>query len=300
MVKALVSGDQGFLGRHFAEELHRRGYDVVGIDTKRSPSQDCRSWFSSPAGKRHRQFDLVVHAAAVIGGRAKIDGDPLATAANLSIDAEMFRWAGLTRPGRVIYFSSSAVYPVDYQTEHGGRLLAEHAADPVNHPNGAVRFPDQVYGWSKVVGEVLADRLRAAGVPVTVVRPFSGYGADQDEDYPFPAFVRRAREGQDPFEVWCGECVRDFVHVDDIVARTLAVAQDGTTAPVNICTGMGTSFNDLAALVCRRGDRLRIRARPDMPTGVHYRVGDPARLQRLTGDLPMISLEEGVRRALET
>jgi nucleoside-diphosphate-sugar epimerase len=301
-MKALVTGDRGFLGRRFAEELERRGYDVVGLDTKRSPAQDCRLWFSSSAGTRAGHFDLVVHAAAVIGGRARIDGAPLATAVNLSIDAEMFRWASAARPGRVVYFSSSAAYPVAYQVGNERNLLIEEHLDL---PRLAYE-PDQVYGWTKVVGEVLAGKLREAGVPVTVVRPFSGYGADQDEDYPFPSFIRRACErgaaDGGVFRIWGnGNQVRDFVHVDDIVARTLRLADDGTAEPVNLCTGRPTSFNELARLVCSEAgwDDPKYAHLLNAPTGVRYRVGSPARMRRLTGDLPMISLETGIRRALD-
>ena len=305
-MKALVLGDKGFLGRHFAAELERCGYDVVGLDTKRSPAQDYRPWFNSSAAARAGYFDLVVHAAAVVGGRAKIDGTPLATAVNLSIDAEMFRWASLARPGRVVYFSSSAAYPVDYQTEHGHKLLYEHALNTRDHPEYTVGYPDQVYGWTKVVGEVLAGKLREAGVPVTVVRPFSGYGTDQDDDYPFPSFIRRARErgraDGGVFRIWGdGGQVRDFIHVDDIVARTLAVAEDGAAEPVNLCTGRAVSFNQLALVVCQEAgwDDPEYTHLLDAPVGVRYRVGDPSRMRRLTGDSPLISLETGIRRALD-
>ena len=116
-MKALVTGSAGFAGRHFREALHHRGWDVTGIDI--AEGNDARDFFSA-SGDR---FDLVVHCAAVVGGRALIDGPPLALAVNLELDAAMFRWALRTRPGRVIYLSSPAAYPVALQGEP--RLLAE-------------------------------------------------------------------------------------------------------------------------------------------------------------------------------
>lgn len=291
-MKALVTGDRGFLGRHFAAELKARGYEVTGLDVKAAQSQDCREFFGSVAGLRVGvHFDLVVHAAAVIGGRTVIDGSPLATAVNLSLDAELFRWASIVRPGRVVYFSSSAAYPVHYQLADGVALREDDVWN-------ARLAPDQVYGWSKVIGEVLADKLREQDVPVTVVRPFSGYGTDQDDTYPFPAFIARAVSRDDPFEVWCGSCTRDFIHVDDVVAGTLAVAADGTADPVNLCTGRATSFRELADLVAEQtGYRPEIQERADRPTGVAYRVGDPTRMLRF--HTPKITLEQGIARALE-
>lgn len=291
--QALVTGDLGFLGRHFAAELAARGWSVTGLDTKRSPSQDCVHYFqdSDRGGRDVGRWDLVVHAAAVVGGREKIDGSPLETAVNFAIDAEMFRWAARARPSRVVYFSSSAAYPVGYQMADHFSVLRETDAQ-----DAAFGEPDQIYGWSKVVGEVMARQLQRAGVAVTVVRPFSGYGEDQDDTYPFRAFVERARRREDPFPTWCGGCVRDFIHVDDIVAGTLELARQDVQRPVNLCTGRATSFMSLAEMVTSAAGYRpgSITADPGKPSGVAYRVGDPTLLNRYY--TPRVSLEEGIAR----
>lgn len=297
MRRALVTGSEGFLGRHFKQELIHRGYWVIGCDTKITPEQDCRLVFQRelrhPTLREH--WDLVVHCAAVVGGRETIERDPLATAESLSLDAEMFRWAAVARPGRVLYFSSSAAYPTSFQLQGSGRTLAE---SDLYLPHCLIE-PDEVYGWSKVTGELLADRLRAAGVPVTIVRPFSGYGEDQDETYPFRAILERVRRREDPLTVWSA-AVRDFIHVDDVVAGALAVAESGTEQPVNLCTGRPVSFPDLACLMADAAgypaDQLRVNVLDGKPKGVAYRVGDPSRM--LEFYTPRVSLEQGVMRAL--
>lgn len=311
-MRALITGDRGFLGRHFSAELRRRGYEVQGLDVKASPTQDCRTYFreylSHPRlAAQQDPWDLVVHCAAVVGGRATIDGDPLATAESLSIDAEMFRWAAVAQPGRVIYISSSAAYPINAQ--HGTppyRLREDDLWDgdrgnlgPVPGTFWDLSEPDQVYGWSKVTGELLASRLQEAGVPVTVVRPFSGYGEDQDESYPFRAILDRVRRREDPLTVWSG-AVRDFIHVDDIVAGALAVAEElsvDSEHPVNLCTGRAVSFPELAqAMAEAAGYSPAVHVLPGKPTGVAYRVGDPRRMQRFYD--PQVSVEDGVLRTL--
>jgi len=303
-VRALITGDRGFLGRHFTAELNRRGWDVVGLDTKVTPTQDCRAYFRRDLGwlgsarEQHSPYDLVVHCAAVVGGREMIERDPLATAESLSIDAEMFRWAAVARPGRVLYFSSSAAYPVAFQRGPGGSALQE---DEIwNNGDTDIMMPDEVYGWSKVTGELLAGKLRQAGVPVTVVRPFSGYGADQDPSYPFRAILDRVKALQpgQPLELWCGDCTRDWIHVDDLVAGALAIAESGTEDPVNLCTGRPTSFYGLARLMLDADGQVdrEVTANPDAPQGVAYRVGDPTRM--IEYYTPKISIEEGITRAL--
>ena len=85
-----------------ARDLDRRGFDVLGVDLKRG--HDCRALFRND----DRHYDLVVHCAFHVGGRAAIDGDASLLAKNLQIDSSLFDWARRTKQGRVLYFSSSA------------------------------------------------------------------------------------------------------------------------------------------------------------------------------------------------
>jgi nucleoside-diphosphate-sugar epimerase len=268
---------------------------VHGIDLLAKSPEDARDFF------RHdnaRGYDLVVHCAAVVGGRKLIDGAPLALASNLELDAGLFQWALRTRPERVVYFSSSAAYPVSYQALEARTSLNEAKIDP-SLSTAVAGVPDQLYGWTKLTGENLAHRARQEGVPVTVVRPFSGYGEDQDESYPFRAFAERARRRADPFDVWgSGDQVRDFVHIDDIVNATLLMVREGIDGPVNLGTGRGISMLSLAALFCRgAGYDPVVNAVRDAPAGVGYRVADTAYLRSFYE--PEISLEEGIQRALK-
>lgn len=306
---ALVTGDAGFLGRHFWRALVDRGYAAYGLDTARGAHEDLRRMLPELEGDR---WELVVHCAAVGAHRSAIDGCPLCVAENLELDARLFRWAARARPRRLLYLSSSAVYPLHLQFHPSmmARLaesralppdyqvvaqLAEGLADPLDYCGA----PDEVYGWAKLVGEALAFRARAAGVEVTVVRPFSGYGSDQPDRMPFGAFVDRALALEDPFEVWGdGRQVRDWVHVDDLVAIALAAVEAGLTGPLNICTGRGVSMDALARMVTSAaGYNPRLEHRRDQPQGVAYRVGSPAAMTRFWPQ-PLVALEDGVRRAL--
>jgi nucleoside-diphosphate-sugar epimerase len=296
-MRALVTGSAGFIGRHMVAELRRRGYGVVASDLKNGA--DVRYRFRDPYDPRDEPFDLVVHCAYHVGGRAAIDGEPRMLARNLELDAQLFDWAVRTGQGRVLYFSSSAAYPVGLQSLEDRVPLHEEYVTLGGLDGLGLGGPDARYGWAKLTGEHLARAARESGLPVTICRPFSGYGEDQDDAYPFRAIVERARRRSDPFEIWGpGTQVRDWIHVDDVVAGALAVVESGTSSPVNLCTGRGVSMLELARMCCAQVGYTtpEFAPQPDKPTGVAYRVGDPTRFHKFW--TPRVSLEDGVARAL--
>lgn len=285
-MRALVTGAAGFVGRHMTRALLGRGWDVARCDT-------VLGWDAYAAFAGDTVYDLVVHAAAVEPHRAAIDTKPMHRAENLRLDAAMFAWAVRTGQRRVVYLSSPAAYPVALQDGARWDRLTEEDIDLTR-----AQEPDAAYGWTKLTGERMAAAAASIGLAVHVVRPFSGYGEDQREDWPFGAFTARARRREDPFVIWGdGSQVRDWIHIDDVVAGTLAVVDNDVREPVNLCTGVGTSMVDLVRLACKVADYSPvIELHPDKPTGVQYRVGDPTRMNEVyTAE---VSLDEGVRRAL--
>lgn len=285
-MRVLITGHMGFVGRHFWQALDTPDNILHGVDIK--AGMDARTFF------RHddRHFDLVLHCAAVVGGRQTIEGQPMAVATDLAIDSDAFQWALRTRPGRFVYFSSSAAYPTRLQGPVHHRPLHERDIDL-----DQVDQPDHVYGWVKLTGEHLARHARSEGLPVTVVRPFSGYGGDQDLDYPFPSFVARAVQRMDPFPVWgSGQQVRDWVHVDDAVGAVLELVARRVDGPVNLCTGRGVSMDTLAGMCMDAAGYRAPIVHVDGPEGVLWRVGDPAGMERWYR--PSWTLEAGVADAV--
>lgn len=321
MRKVLVTGAAGFVGRHLVQALLAAGDEVHAVDCLAPDSggidpadgwplfeprahaafhfyrEDCRSWF----GRRgDSDFDCAFHLAAIVGGRAVVEGHPLAAADDLAIDAAFWQWAVRARPRKNVYFSSSAAYPIALQARGRHVVLKEEMVSF----EGAVGVPDLTYGWAKVTGEYLA-RLAFSrhGLRSVCYRAFSGYGEDQSDAYPFPSICRRAWEsrGSPTLAVWgSGEQMRDFIHVDDCVAGVLATMDKIDDAgALNLSTGIATSFAEFARLAAgMAGYRPKILPRPDEPEGVFARVGDTAKQKRL-GFSAKIDLATGIGRALE-
>jgi nucleoside-diphosphate-sugar epimerase len=294
--------DQEMVGEH-------QGVQFYGTDKRLQFIQcDFREWvmemakdpgyIKSKYGLNIDRFADVFHFAAIVGGRAKIDGDPLLVARDLSIDAEFFFWITRQRPERVLYPSSSAAYPINLQTESGAIALKESDID-----FNDMGQPDMTYGWTKLTGEFLA-KIAAShyGIHITCIRPFSGYGEDQDLTYPTPAIARRAALKEDPFEVWgTGNQGRDFVHIDDILdCIFLAMDKIGDGSAINIGQGILTSFNDLIRIFTGfAGYNPPIKQLLDKPVGVHSRYSDMTWVKENLGWQPKISIEEGMRRVYD-
>ncbi|MEU6990383.1 NAD-dependent epimerase/dehydratase family protein [Streptomyces sp. NPDC046465] len=287
-MRVLLTGHRGFVGRHLESAMVERGWTVTGIELAYPFLYDALDFFREDDSR----FDLAIHCAAIVGGRASIDGSPLGVATNLALDAWYFRWLVRTKTPRAVFFSSSAAYPVALQQPGPIHRLVETDIDYAQPGR-----PDATYGLAKLAGEQLAQYAEAEGCRVHILRPMSGYGEDQADCYPFPAFIRRARERQDPFEIWGdGSSTRDWIHIDDLVGATLAAVDQDATGPINIGWGRATSFDELAQLVtAEAGYQPKLKHLATAPQGVHHRVCDPKRM--LDVYQPKVELEEGIARA---
>lgn len=337
---ALVTGGCGFVGRSLIRRLIADGVEDIWVIDDLSTGLDPEGWVprllegaegrgTDPTdfvtgGQRVRflhgdvlavlgphlqngngaadwpTFDAAYHLASIVGGRVKIEAEPLRVGLDLAIDSYFFLWASQRgRVERLLYASSSAAYPVHLQGRSGAIALKEQEID---FASGRIGMPDMTYGWSKLTGEYLTWLLaNHHGVPACCVRPFSGYGADQELSYPVPAIAARAAAMEDPLVVWgTGLQGRDFVHIDDCVdAMRLAIDTifDGTG--VNLGSGALTNFIEVAAIFARlQGYDPEIRPAQDGPVGVHARYADPAGAAERLGWRPSISLEEGFGRVL--
>jgi nucleoside-diphosphate-sugar epimerase len=327
-MRVLLTGGLGFIGRAFAKRLLDDGHVVTIVDNMYSGQElydwmfkpnaydpktrsvpnlqlmigDCRSFFASSGNIwSANRFDLIIHCAAIVGGRIKIEDDPLEVAIDLAIDAEFFRWVVDRKPyPKVVYFSSSAVYPLELQTREKHVLLSEPF---VNFNTNRFSKPETSYGWVKLTGEYLAKIAHDKHhLEVAVYRPFGGYGCDQSLHYPFPSIIKRVVDGENPVMVWgSGDQERDWIHVDDIVEAVLTTYDKLSGKVLNLGTGIPTSFFQLAeniSYLAAVGDVYpSVRNDPLKPEGVFSRVADTFEMSKLY--IPKITLTEGIKRALD-
>ena len=195
---------------------------------------------------------------------------------------------------RVIYTSTSHVY---------GTPL--HLPVTEDHPTR----PISVYAASKLTGEVALQAYAANyNISCDIVRLANLYGASFGNDTVVGCALQ---------QVASGGCialrdlvpVRDFVHADDVVEALVRLAASGEGRPrcrvVNVSTGQGMSIREMAQALGKVAAEQGL-GWPDI-TQIGNSGNDPvpslvldnSRLRKLTHWSPQMSLEQGLRLALQ-
>jgi CDP-glucose 4,6-dehydratase len=168
------------------------------------------------------------------------------------------------------------------------------------------RFP---YDVSKAAADLVARSYwHTYGVPVATTRFANLYGGgDTNRSRLIPEVVHAALAGRPPIIRSDGTPERDFLYIDDAVAAYFAIAgalDDGGARGEAFNAGGGRPYpvREVVDLICRIAGTS---AEPDIrgvgtPDGeIDRQYVDTTKLHELTGWLPRITLEDGLRRTVE-
>ena len=310
--KVLVTGGASFIGSHLTHALVERGASVRVVDNLSSGQLSNIQTYVESGQVEFVQADLtdpgiaqravdgvrvVFHLAADHGGRGYVELHQAACATNLALDGMLFRACHQAGVEKVVYASSGCVYPNHLQTDPGQLLFLTE--DMVGPPCDA----DNMYGWAKLMGEMTLQAFcRDWGMKSASCRYFTVYGERGHENHAVIAMIARAFVGQNPYVVWgYGEQIRNWTHVDDIVAGTIKAAEnidDGTA--INLGTMERTRVIDAVHEVLRyTGHSAEIELHPEMPTGPMNRVADNSLGKQLLDWEPEVRFMDGLRRTID-
>jgi nucleoside-diphosphate-sugar epimerase len=162
------------------------------------------------------------------------------------------------------------------------------------------------YGAAKLRASLAAlDFAQAHGLPLVVARLFNVFGPGEAPARLLPYLLGQLRQGR-PADLTPGTQVRDFTYIADAAEALLGLCDDGPTEPtvVNVCTGRGRTVREVVAQMAARlgaaPDLLRWGALPARHDEPPVLVGDPTRLQALTGWRARTSLDEALDHMLES
>jgi UDP-glucose 4-epimerase len=303
--KYLVVGGGGFLGRHVARALARRDDAVSVVDASAGPSagDSVESHVLDVAGLTSAGFDALVRNVDVVHHCA---WSTIPESANLDPRADLQVNLGMTLGlldalkrrggGRMVFCSSGGTVYGPLRTTP---VAEDHPLEPIN-----------AYGVSKMAAEKYMQLYRTLyGIDARVARIANPYGAGQNPHKPqgvLGTIVHRALARQ-AIEIWGdGTQVRDFVHIADVVAALIALADaetvdlpSDTMAVFNFGSGVGSSLNEIVAHVAACDlPEMDIRRLAGRAFDVKASVLDIRRAERWLGWHPKISLKKGIAQMI--
>lgn len=308
--KVLVTGADGFIGSHLAEELLQEGCQVKAfvlynplnswgwLDVLPRQELDSIEVFAGdvrdPNGVRMavKGVEVVFHLAALIAIPYSYRSPDMYIDTNVKGTLNVLQACREYAVERVIVTSTSEVYGT-----------AQYVPMDERHPLQA----QSPYSASKIGADRIAESFyRSFGIPVVIARPFNTYGLRQSARAVIPTIILQLLKGNGELRLGSLHPTRDFNYVLDVCKGLCALARcdEAIGREVNIGSGTEVSVSEVADLLKGLvGLDARIiseekRKRPER-SEVERLVCDNALMRRLTGWRPETPLRGGLSKTVE-
>lgn len=303
--RVVVAGASGLLGVHFVEALLAQGAQVRAV-VHRRPLPSFPGPVEVVTGDLTRADDCtraaagmdiaVLAAAVVVGAKAQLKNPALPVTENLIIGARFLETAAGAGIDRLLLLSSTTTYPaVDYPVRE-----EEWDRPPADVYQGVAHMKR----YLETLARFYYDKF---GLKVAILRPVPCYGPwdnfDPESSHVIPGLIRKAVGGMRPFEVWgTGKEVRDFVHGADVArAGLLALEKHAVCDAFNVGSGRPVTIGELATIILgltgRSGEEPVFDA--TQPSTIPVRVVDTAKIERVLGFCPRVTLEDGLAATID-
>jgi nucleoside-diphosphate-sugar epimerase len=315
MKKILITGGTGFIGFHLLRYLEQFGNNITIIDDLSRGRRDkefedaikqsnirfidadmTKKYFFKELGD---YYDEIYHLAAVNGTKNFYNNPERVLEVNILSLMNMLDWINAVNCGKFLFTSSSEAYAGTI-TEYGGEYDYIPTKETIPLTINDVFNPRFSYGGSKLIGEILTiNFLRAKNVPYSIVRYHNVYGPRMGFDHVIPEFCKKIFDRANPFPIFGMEETRAFCYVSDGVKATVAVMECEKTNQQIVHIGNGSEeikILDMAFLLFKCADyKAKIEIKESPAGSVKRRCPDISKLTSLTGFIPEVKLEQGLK-----
>jgi UDP-glucose 4-epimerase len=303
--RVLVTGGSGFIGSNLVRALLERGDAVRVLDNFSTGNRanlagldvevvegELRSY--ERVHNAVRGTEIVFHLGA-LGSVPRSVQDPLTSGA-VNVEGTLNVLLAARDEGirRVVFASSSSIYGNQAELP----LRESMAPDPIS-PYGVAKLAAERYcvSFSRVYHSF----------ETVVLRYFNVFGPRQDPTSQYaavvPLFITAIGNGEPVTIFDDGEQSRDFTYVDNVVdANLLAADADGVSGRIfNISAGVPATVNELAETIGRLlGKQVERGYLPPRPGDLRDSWADVGEARSVLGFEPRVSLEDGLRRTIES
>ncbi len=236
--------------------------------------------------------DLIFHLAAQISVAVSAREPQFDAEVNIGGALNLFEAARAIsgKNPKVIYITS------------GGTVYGDPELIPVSE--SMTPRPLSPYGASKLAVETyLPIYQKLCGIRYSIIRLANVYGPRQNphgEAGVVAIFAKAMLEGR-PLNIFGdGKDERDYVFVADVVDAIFEASRTDCSGPFNVGTGIGTSTNQIFAILARNCGYTQPPVHTSPRPGDIGRISlDSTRAARKLGWIPQIGLEEGLRTTVE-
>lgn len=290
--RILVTGGNGYLGRHLVERLKGEGVEVFIIDKYGDASANV---FILDIGDlkvvkdaiTKIQPDIIFHLAASLNRERNFDQYEDTNNVNLIGTQNLLFALRDTNYQNFIFTSTSEVY---------GSNIA---------PFVETQLPDAAspYSLTKVFAENFINTFsKTYGKGFTTLRLFNFFGRNMSPKFFIPQMINTLRENK-TFEMTEGEQKRDFLYLDDVIsAMVLAARQPATNEIFNVCSGEAVSLKELVLEIKNKlnsQSKIVFGALPYRENEVWNMVGDNHKIKEKLGFTPSYNLASGIEQMLK-
>lgn len=240
-MRILVTGASGFVGQAFLKSCPE---DWETVCLGRSEVANCKQWIQCNVSNADEmsatvplvkgELDVIIHLAAYVPKDTDQDSLQESIDVNVMGTANVLEAFG-ERCHKLVLGSTAEVYD---QTAISGVIDENNRVDPFSY-----------YAATKLASELVASSYtKKHAIPLTILRFSVMYGGYDTIARALPNFIRAAKHNT-TIHVNNPDTLRDYVHLDDVVASIFAAIREPGCGIINIGSGKGVTIKEASQAV---------------------------------------------------
>lgn len=302
MLKILVTGGMGFIGKHLVRSLLKNENTVTIFDNFSNSDKKSNLLFMKSGVKivdgditklndisdAVKDQQIVIHLAAKISVEESIKNPSETFRINVDGTKNVLLSCKKNNVKKIIVASSAAVYGESIKNL---KLTEKSKMNPISP-----------YGESKIKMEKEVKKFATKnGINYIILRFFNIYGIGQSDEYAgvITKFLERIRNNEDLKIFGDGRQTRDFVAIQDVINAIHNAMSYNKNELFNIASGKAITIKELAELMILLSEKkLDINYLPPKKGDIRYSEADTSLANKNLGYVPKIELKDGIKKLL--